>query len=498
MDPRGRTPQAPGGGRTALGAHDFVPITDLVPLPWERKGPPPVDPDAVARAGTHLERFAATLDARERAALAALLTKAAGRAPIAALAALPAEDVLDPREREVYEQLAAEPAPDTPGMRPTLVVVMKATRLCNLRCTYCHFWRSGPNQVMSFPVLARAVRDALRAPGVRHVEFVWHGGEVTLLPTAFYRKALWLQEQFRAPEQTVSNAVQTNGTHLTDEWLDFLRRYSIDVGVSLDGPPEVHDRRRVDIAGRPTAARVREGLARLRAAGIEPGVLLVVDEDIIAAGAERVLTYLLEIGADAVGLINVVPENAPDGPGAYLPWQRYVEFLREVFRVWWAAHAERIIPRELADLVGQLVGRGPSTCLFAGDCFGGYLTIEPTGEISACDKYIDDRDYAFGSVVKGNLAQVAVSDRLAAVRDANAREVERLRGCPWFRVCHGGCPHDRRLNTWRTVGYDGHCCGLEPLLADMAAALRDAGLPAHSPPRQTTHSRQEDTRAAPD
>ena len=56
---------------------------------------------------------------------------------------------------------------------------------------------------MTFPVLARATRDALRDPGVRHVDFVWHGGEATLLPLAFYRKALWLQERFRRPGQVV-------------------------------------------------------------------------------------------------------------------------------------------------------------------------------------------------------------------------------------------------------------------------------------------------------
>jgi uncharacterized protein len=475
MDPRGRITKPQDG------AHGFVPIADLLPLPWERSPEPPVDQDALARAGEHLERFAATLDPRERAALSALLVKAAGQAPIAALAALPPEDVLDARERQVYVQLAAAPTPLTLPMRSTLVVVMKATRLCNLRCTYCHFWREGPNQIMTFPVLARAIRDALRAPGVQNVEFVWHGGEVTLLRPSFYRKALWLQQQFRSPEQRVSNAIQTNGTHLTGEWLDFLHRYNIDVGISLDGPPEIHDTRRVDVSGRPTSARVREGLARLRAGGHEPGVLMVVDEDVITLGAERVLSYLIEIGAQAVGLINVIPENAPDGPGAYLPWQRYVEFLREVFRVWWPEHAERIVPREIADLIGQLTGRSPSTCLFAGDCFGGYLTIEPTGEVSACDKYIDDEDYGFGSVVKGNLADITGSGRLEAVRAANAAEVDEMRDCQWFNVCHGACPHDRRLNSWRLEGYDGRCCGLAPLLSDMAVALREAGYPVVIP-----------------
>jgi uncharacterized protein len=430
---------------------------------------------ALAGAGAALERFAAGLSDQERAALSALLGLAAGDGPFMALAAEPAGRILSERDRAAYERLAAEPAPEatTRPLPATLVVIMKATRLCNLRCTYCHFWREGPNQIMSFGVLARTIRDALRAPGVRHVEFVWHGGEVTLLPVSFYRTAIWLQEQFRRPDQTVANAVQTNGTRLSDEWLTFLRRYDVSVGVSLDGPPEIHDSRRVDASGRPTSHKVREGIDRLRAAGIGHGVLLVVDDAIIAAGAARVLDYLLELGVPSVGLLNVIPENAPSetATGDYLPWPRYVEFLRELFRLWWPAHRDRLVIRELADLAGLLRQQPHQTCFFAGDCFGRYLTVEPTGELSACDKYIADPGFVFGTVLKGDLAGLGGAPYLATVRAENAAAVERMRPCRWFNVCNGGCPHDRRLNERYLAGFDGGCCGLAPLLEEMDAAL---------------------------
>ncbi len=221
-----------------------------------------------------------------------------------------------PDEAALVERLAADPDPVT-GDSAVLTVIMKSTRLCNLRCTYCHSWRAGPNQTMTFPVLAHATRDALRDPAVRMVDFVWHGGEATLVPRSFYRKAVWLQERFRRPGQTVLNTVQTNGTRLTDEWLEFVREHDFSVGVSLDGPPEIHDARRVDVRGRPTSASVRQGLERLQAAGItRSGTLMVVDEEIRAVGAERVLDYLLEIGVRGVALLNVLPENTPHGRSA--------------------------------------------------------------------------------------------------------------------------------------------------------------------------------------
>jgi uncharacterized protein len=423
---------------------------------------PAFDEAAVAAAAGRLDEFAATLPADEQAALRALLRRARPE-PIA-----PAEAT--PEELAEADRMALQPDPAPSGV-PVLTMIMKATRLCNLRCTYCHSWRTGPNQTMTFPVLARATRDALADPSVRWVDFVWHGGEATVLPVSFYEKALWLQQRFRRPGQVVLNTVQTNGTRLTDEWLRFLRERDVGVGVSLDGPPEVHDARRLDAVGRPTAARVRDGLRRLQRAGISRwGVLMVVDEAVASLGARRVLDYLVRAGVSRVAVLNVLPENTPPGAeprGAYLPFPRFVDFLRELFDVWWPEYRERIVVRELDDLAGQLRGEPPQICVFAGECFGSYLTIEPTGEVSACDKYIDDGEYRFGDVLDGGLSGAQLGPRLAKVRTDNRRAVEGMRACPWFSVCHGGCPHDRYTGERRLPGYDGTCCGLAPLLEHM-------------------------------
>ena len=425
--------------------------------------------DATESAARSLRDFARDLPASQRAALAGLLQLRPAGA-LAELAALPPEAVLAPEEARLFRRLAAEDPPSTSALRPAIVMIMKGTRLCNLRCTYCNQWADGPNQTMRFPVLLRAVRDVLRAPGVRHVQFVWHGGESTLLPLEFYRKALWLEQQFTRPGQVVRNAIQTNGTRLTDEWLDFLRRHEFSVGVSLDGPAEIHDRRRLDVAGRPTSARVRAGLESLRAAGIAHGVLLVVDDAVVDFGARPLLDHLLDIGVTGVDFLNALPRNTAVGApveGLYLAWPRYVEFLREVFRCWWPDLADRLAIRELSGLVGQLSGGPPGTCVFAGNCFGAFLTVDPAGDVSACDKYVDDADYRFGNLLGEDLSSIAASGRLADIRADNAAEVDAMRGCRWFDVCQGGCPHDRYTSLRRRPGAGRRCCGFAPLLADI-------------------------------
>jgi uncharacterized protein len=455
-----------------------TPRADFVPI--ERIGasvPAPIDDAVFDSLAAHLEHFSAGLDEREASALAVLLDVAGTQSPLELLASQPAHAVLDGAELDTFNAIllegSQEPLREPHGPRPTLTVVMKATRLCNLRCTYCHFWADGPNQLMSFEVLARATRDALEIHSARSVEFVWHGGETTLLPIAYYRKALWLQQQFRKTGQKVSNAIQTNGTRFTDEWLAFCSDFGVSVGVSLDGPPEVHDRRRVDAAGRPSSGLARATLENLRRLGLEHGVLMVVDAEVIQLGARRLLDYFLEIGVKDVGLLNVIPENAEDGTGrgSYVPWADFVGFLRELFRLWWPNHADRIAFREISDLFDKLRGKRGTTCFFAGDCMGSFLTVEPNGDVSACDKYIGDPDYRFGSLLKGRLTDLLAGAPLTAIRTATVGVVEATRSCPWFHICQGACPHDRYLRARRGVPHDESCCGLAPLLADMAAAL---------------------------
>lgn len=437
---------------------------------------PPRGPDAavVDRAEAAVLHRIESWSPRERAAVAEVFRRAAGTTPIARLAMLPAEAVLGPDELAALRRVEATPPPVAASVHPAIVLIMKATRLCNLRCTYCHFWRTGPDQVMSFEVMATAIRDALATPGVRHVEFTWHGGEVTLLPPEFLRTAIWLQERFRRPEQQVVNAVQTNGLRLDAEWMRLFGDYDISVGISLDGPPEVHDRTRVNRRGEATSAQVRAGLELLREHRVKHGVLMVVGDDVIALGAARTLEYLLELGVPTVGLLNVIPENVADHEqlrGQYLPWPRYVQWLRELFALWWPAHADRLNLRELGDLVGKVAGGPSRTCLFAGGCHGRYLTVEPNGEVSACDKYVAAPDFVLGR----SLREAFAGDRLPEIRRREGAALAEFRDCRWFGVCAGGCPHDRRLSARHSAATAG-CCGLAPLLEDMAQARTAAAV----------------------
>lgn len=128
---------------------------------------------------------------------------------------IPAEQLLDTNELEIFNKSLKRNISVKPIKAKKLVIVLKATRLCNLRCTYCHSWAEGPNQTVSFHTLAHTVRQILAIPNVNRFEFVWHGGEITLLKPDFFKKLIWLQQQFKRPEQYITNTMQSNIVNLS-------------------------------------------------------------------------------------------------------------------------------------------------------------------------------------------------------------------------------------------------------------------------------------------
>ena len=144
---------------------------------------------------------------------------------------------------------------------------------CNLSCEYCFYlekqalYGAGEDYRMSDEVLAAFIRNYLTTQPTPIVEFVWQGGEPTLLGIDFFKRVIELQQSF-AGTKTITNALQTNGTLLTDEWCRFLKQNSFMVGISIDGPQDIHDRYRRDRAGN---GHLRPGDAGAETAPGAPG-----------------------------------------------------------------------------------------------------------------------------------------------------------------------------------------------------------------------------------
>ncbi|MEI8704691.1 darobactin maturation radical SAM/SPASM protein DarE [Pseudoalteromonas sp. B62] len=380
-------------------------------------------------------------------------------------------DILSDEELGIFRKEKSDEFNARPLKAAKIVVVLKATRLCNLRCTYCHSWAEGPNQSIKFEHLVSIIKKILAIPNVSRVEFVWHGGEVTLLRPLFFKKLIWLQEQFKRSDHFITNTMQTNAVNISEEWLTFLKGIGMSVGISFDGVPEINDTRRLDVRGRPTSLKVAEGIKRLNKYGIQHGALIVVDRDVYNVSPERILSYLYSIQLNDIEFLNIVPDNraksGDDIGQAYISYKEYIEFLCRIYSVWHEGYQDKVRIRMFENFIAVLSDstKSLSACYWAGNCSQEIITIEPNGDVSPCDKYVGDSGSIYGSLLKSDLASLlenSLHNQTSVEEEVEANV--RMNQCKWFSICNGGCPHDRVINSRHVDDYNNSCCGTGKLL----------------------------------
>jgi uncharacterized protein len=350
-----------------------------------------------------------------------------------------------------------------------VALIIKATRICNLRCTYCNDWRVGHNQIMTFPVMVAMTGKVLQDPQHDSVEFIWHGGEPTLLGRAFFEKAIHAQARLRRSGQTITNSLQTNATRLDEEWARFLRDNRFSVSISLDGPAFVHNRQRRHVSGRGSYADVLTGMEVLRHHGIPFSVLMVVDRETLVLGPDFVFDFFLDQDIKSYGLLAAKPKNVQTGDSGssvehYITPQQMETFLCRLFERW-VTHGDATIQiREFSSLLRRLSGREASTCVLAGHCFGSYFLIEPHGETAHCDLFLGDPTYSLGNVVSHSFADFRSGPAMQALREHRREEIDAMRACPNFAICNGWCPHERYTALRHDPDFSRTCCGLSGLI----------------------------------
>ncbi|WP_145932245.1 darobactin maturation radical SAM/SPASM protein DarE [Yersinia bercovieri] len=394
---------------------------------------------------------------------------------------VPAEQLLDTIELDIFNEEINKNISAKTIKAKKLVIVLKATRLCNLRCTYCHSWAEGPNQTVSFQTLVRTVRQILAIPNINRFEFVWHGGEITLLKPAFFKKLIWLQQQFKRPEQYITNTMQSNLVNVSDEWLIFIKGIGMNVGISLDGVPAVNDKRRIDYRGRGTSDRIAKGIKKLRQHNILYGALIVVDREVYQTNMKEMLDYFISIELTNIEFLNIVPDNrlakGDRIDNSFISYSDFIQFLSNLFNIWVNGYQGRINIAVFDDFMKVLKNpkNKPAACYWSGNCSQEIITLEPNGDISPCDKYVGDKDSIYGSLLDTDLADLlAYSSHNQQAINEEIEATEKMRHCKWFSICHGGCPHDRVINRRHTEGYNDTCCGTGKLLATIQHYLVNA------------------------
>lgn len=363
-------------------------------------------------------------------------------------------------------------------MDSSLNLIIKSTRKCNLRCSYCHDWRSRAD-LISFEVLAHLIAKALQPKEHRLVNFIWHGGEPLVLGIDFFRKALTLQEAFVRPNQYVTNSLQTNGTLLTDEWCEFFKRNQFNIGVSVDGPEAIHNLNRSYASGKGSFGDVVDALRMLERYDLPHGVLLVLNDNTRQLPANAIFDFIIhDLRVKSFSFLPAVPDNFPDQLTGervttdYFPMEDYERFMIEIFDYWYALDDPDIRVRELEGIVRSILRGNPQVCTLAGHCLGSNFHIEASGDVYHCDKYLGDRDYHLGNILVDDFDDIRHSQQFEFLTATESHNQEQLANCQHYDICNGGCPHDRYIARKYRPNYTGECCGQNRLIAHVQSALQ--------------------------
>ena len=330
--------------------------------------------------------------------------------------------------------------------------------LCNMRCKYCYYLDKAAlydyrQPTMDDKLLENYIRANIEGNNSPVIAFAWHGGEPLLAGKEFFRKAVALQQKY-AEGRTVENSIQTNGLLIDDEWCTIFRDNNFLVGVSIDGPEDIHDAHRIDAGGNPTFARVMKGIERLYRNRVEYNTLTTVNIHSQGRGAE-VYNFLrgISIFMQFLPVAELLCDGRIQSPEAQkaniAPWsisaRGFGEFMCDIFDIWVKHDVGRRYVQLFDATLALKVGVQPSVCSLCETCGSG-LTVEHNGDVYCCDHFVYP-EYKIGNIHTDRLADLAYCDRQFEFGIAKRALLPReCRHCKFYNLCHGECPKHRFIN----------------------------------------------------
>ena len=384
---------------------------------------------------------------------------------------------------------------------------------CNIDCDYCFYLHKTdlleqpPHARMDAATLEQFVRQYIESQTGEQVVFSWQGGEPTLMGLPFYREVVALQKKYAKPNQKIENDLQTNGLALDDEWVEFLKENGFHVGLSIDGPRELHDLYRKTKNGKPTFDFVMSAAKRLVTADVPFAALCVVNrsnarypKEVYRFLADQVGTWRIQFNAaveprafkqSAPGKMDFssapVQDTSRAKPGHPLSivtdWSvdpdDYGNFLSGVWDEWLAKDFGRIHVNLFETAVAQAAGLPAQTCTQSEFCGKG-LALEHNGDAYSCDHFVYP-EYKLGNIAQAHLGDLAFSTTQEKFgMDKRDTLPKQCRECDYLKLCWGECPKNRLIKT-RTgePGLNYLCSGLYHFYAhigpDVVRILRHLG-----------------------
>lgn len=335
--------------------------------------------------------------------------------------------------------------------RPFTLLIKPTGPDCNIACQYCfyackeEFFGGGAHR-MSPEVQEQLVKSYLQCR-FEQSSFAWQGGEPTLMGLDFYKRLVELQSHYAALGQVVTNALQSNGILLDDDWCKFLAEYKFLCGISVDGPKEYHDHYRKDRTGQGTFDRVMAGIENCRKYNVEYNILVLLN-NINVKHPDELFDFFTGMGTQYLQFVPCVEKSIedPHKPAPYsITPAEYGKFLCRIFDRWTDYGVRNLSVRIFDSMLSFMLGGPHTECTFNRRC-ADYIVIEHSGDAFCCDFYVTG-ETKLGNIMETPIAELAAGE---IKRGFNRKKTEIDNKCLMCRhldICRGGCPKDRAMLT---------------------------------------------------
>jgi uncharacterized protein len=392
----------------------------------------------------------------------------------------------------------------------TFHVLAKPTgAICNLDCKYCFFLSKemlypGDRFRMSDELLRAYIHQLLEAQPSGEVSIAWQGGEPTLMGIDFFRRAIEYVELCRKPGQRILHTMQTNGTLLDDEWCAFFKQHNFLIGLSVDGPKQMHDAYRVDKRGAGSFDAVMRAHASLARYEVDVNILCTIH----AANADHPLEvyrfFRDELKAWYMQFIPIVERTTEELiPIANLGWgkrpggdrplytqhggqatersvgaEQFGRFLVAIFDEWVRRDVGKVFVQTFDVALGSWLGQH-NLCIFAPTC-GNAVALEHNGDLYSCDHYVEP-EYRLGNIRERPMGELVASEKQLAFGRHKLESLPKYcRDCNVLFACYGECPRNRFIRTpdgepglnYLCAGYKRFFNHIGPAMNTMAGLLR--------------------------
>jgi len=345
---------------------------------------------------------------------------------------------------------------------------------------------------MSDELLEDFTRQYIQSQRIPQVTFAWQGGEPALLGVEFFRKAVSFQKKYAPHGMGVENTFQTNGTLLNDEWCEFFKENNFLIGISLDGPPELHDVYRKNKGGKGSFGQVMNGLNYLKKHNVDYNILCTVNAENVNRPLDVYHYFRDDLDSEYIQFIPIVERDNKTGyqtgkkvTTRSITGKAYGDFLVAIFDEWVKKDVGSVFVQIFDVALAKWMGIQGGLCIFDETCGLG-LALEHNGDLFSCDHYVEPKYFL------GNINKTEITDLVTSFKQYQFG-MQKFRSLPKFClecdvrfVCNGGCPKNRILHTpegefglnYLCEGYQAFFRHIDESMKKMATLLRNNQSPS--------------------